>query len=278
MSNTQTHGLSFRNRRKASLIVTSVALAITYAIATLLDGRLSHASFFTGGCVLGCLFVLVLLGVRKRLPVLPLGSAATWTQIHIYVGVFAVGVYVMHVPAIIAKGTFECGLSLAFLAVSISGVYGVWASRTLPKRLTAVEGQHRFDRVAWHRTQIANTAQTLLADLHDASGMRVLGSFYKSYLNPFFGSSPSLAYVCFPSGTRKRRLLSGLKELDRYLEDDSRQAAGRFAALVRRRDDLDYQFALQLRLRLWVVFHSILSIALVAAAIVHAVLAWRYAN
>lgn len=270
--------LTFRNRRKLSLIVTAVALAITYAIAEVFDGRLAHASFFTGGVLMACLLLLVMLGVRKRLPVLPLGSASTWLQIHLYVGVFSVGVYVMHVPAIVADGIFESGLSIAFLAVSVSGVYGIWASRTLPQRLTAVEGQHRFDRVGWHRAQIAAAAKSLIADLHDASGMRVLGSFYERYLDPFFGSSPSLAYVCFPTGTRKRRLLSGLKELDRYLEDDSRQTAGRFAALVRRRDDLDYQFALQLRLRWWVVIHSVMSIALVAGAIVHGVLAWRFVN
>lgn len=267
--------LNFRNRRKLSLVVTSVAIAITYAMATYLDGRLAHASYFTGGVLLACLLLLVLFGVRRRLPVLAVGNAATWLQIHLYVGVFSVGVYAMHVPVIVADGIFESGLSIAFLAVSVSGAYGIWASRTLPKRLTAVDGQHRFDRVGWHRTQIAATAQSLLDDLHEASGMRVLGSFYKKYLDPFFVSSPSMAYVCFPTGIRKRRLLSGLKELDRYLEDDSRQTAGRFAALVRRRDDLDYQFALQLRLRLWVVIHSVMSIALIAGAIVHTVIVFR---
>jgi len=108
--------------------------------------------------------------------------------------------------------------------------------------------------------------------------MRVLGSFYRNYLNPFFSSRPSLAYVLMPSGVRRRRLLSGLKELDRYLESDGRNTAGRFAALVRSRDDLDYQYALQLRLRLWLVIHCVFSVALIVGGIVHAVIAWRFAG
>ena len=75
---------------------------------------------------------------------------------------------------------------------------------------------------------------------------------------------------------RRRRLLNGLKELDRYLENDGKQTAGQFAALVRRRDDLDYQFAIQLRLRLWLVIHGIFSIALLAGAITHAALVFRF--
>ena len=80
-----------------------------------------------------------------------------------------------------------------------------------------------------------------------------------------------------PTGGRRRKLLSGLRDLDRYLETDDREASGRFAALVRRRDDLDYQFALQLRLRLWVVVHSIFSLALVVGGIIHAFMAFRFA-
>lgn len=269
--------ISFRHRRRLSIVVTLAAIAVVWLVAWIEEGRLAHASFFTGGTVLGSLLLLALLGVRRRIPVLPLGSVSMWTQIHIYTGVFAMGAYLIHVPAIIAGGIFECGLSIVFLLVSLSGVYGVYASRTLPRRLTAVEGQHRFDRVAWHRNQIADAAKGLLDQLSEQSGMRVLGSFYTNYLNPFFNARPSLAYVILPSGVRRRRLLSGLKELDRYLETDSRSTAGQLAALVRRRDDLDYQFALQLRLRIWVVVHSVFSVVLIACAVVHAVLAFRFA-
>jgi len=70
-------------------------------------------------------------------------------------------------------------------------------------------------------------------------------------------------------------LLSDLKELERYLENDDRSTADQFAALVRRRDDLDYQFALQLRLRLWVTFHSILTVALVVGGLAQTFTAFR---
>lgn len=268
--------LSFRKRRLISLLVTALAILVTAVIAGIQEGRLAHASLFTGATVLGALVLLVLLGVRRRIPVFRVGSVSAWTQVHIYTGLFAAGVYVLHVPTLIAGGVFETGLSIVFLLVTASGLYGVYASRTLPRRLTAVEGQHRFDRVAWHRDQIATSARGLVDELNEPAGVQVLSGFYATYLNPFFNAGPSLAYVMVPGGARRRRLLSGLKELDRYLQSDGRSTAGSLAALVRRRDDLDYQFALQLRLRVWLVVHGAFSVVLVAGSIVHAVVALRF--
>jgi hypothetical protein len=268
--------ISFRRRRQIGLLVTGIAAGLITLLAWLERARLGHASVLTGCTLLAAVMLLALLGVRRRIPVLPLWSVSIWTQIHIYTGLFALAVYLLHVPAIVANGFLEGGLSLVFLAVSASGLYGLYASRTLPQRLTAVQGQHRFDRVAWHRVQIADAARLQLGALGDPSATGVLSGFYQSYLEPFFSERPSLAYVIAPSGVRRQRLLAGLKELDRYLGEESRIAAGHLAALVRRRDDLDYQYALQLRLRVWVLVHSLLSVVLVCGAIVHALLAYRF--
>ncbi|MFG0261120.1 MAG: hypothetical protein ACF788_01855 [Novipirellula sp. JB048] len=270
--------IRFRTRRWIGLTVTAVAGATVFLIQRWQHDRLGHASHFTGFTLLATLALLMLLGVRRRLPVLPLGNVSTWTQIHLYSGLFATAVYVAHVPALIASGRFEGLLSILFLSVSASGFYGLYASRTLPRRLSAVQGEYRYDQIPWHRHEIAKAARGLLDGASDASAMMVLSTFHRKYLHPFFESTPTLAYVVAPNGHRRRRLLSGLKELDRYLEDQSRATAGQFAALVRRRDDLDYQYALQLRLRLWVVLHSLLSLLLLAAAILHTAVVLRFTS
>ncbi|QDT10553.1 hypothetical protein [Planctomycetes bacterium K23_9] len=268
--------LSFRNRRVVSLIATACALLIVWACAWLQDARLGSASHFTGFTLLAALFLLIMLGMRRRLPVLPLGSMSSWTQVHLYTGIFSSGVFLMHVPAVIGGGTFEFALSLLFWVVSLSGFYGVYVSRTVPRRLTAVAGQHRFDQVSNTRHRIGQTAEAVLHETKDSAAGKVLEAFYDDYLQSFFAKPPSLAYVLVPTGNRRRRLLGDIKDLDRYLEPDSRETAGRFAALIRRRDDLDYQYALQFRLRAWIAVHATFSIVLTAAAIVHAVIAIRF--
>lgn len=271
-------GPRLKTRRIAAISITLILIFVFWLIHVWETSRLGAPALFTGFTLLACLVLLMLLGVRRRLPFWPLGNVSTWTQIHLYTGAFTTAIYVMHVPRLIADGHFESFLSIVFLMVTASGFYGLYASRTFPRKLTAVEGQHRFDGIDWGRDQIAGVAKETYDQIPNSPAKQVLESFYQKALSPFFATRPSLAYVIAPSGHRRRRLLGDLKALDRYLEADGRRAAGQFAALVRRRDDLDYQFALQLRLRCWVVFHSLLSLVLIAAAFVHAAVAFRFAG
>jgi hypothetical protein len=194
---------------------------------------------------------------------------SSWTQCHLYVGLFAFGVYCLHVPMLLGSGTFEFGLSVLFLSVSGSGVYGIYASRSVPKKLSVIEHSHRFDQVSQHREQIARQASELSAQLNRPTGMDVLAKYYSTNLNSYFSRKPSLTYVMTPTHARRQRLLDGLGELDRFLETEGRAVASRLATLVRRRDDLDFEFAMRLRLRLWLVVHGLLSVALLVAVVMH---------
>jgi hypothetical protein len=269
---------NLKTRRVMAVALTLSLIAVFFWIHTWETTRRGAPTLVSGLTLLTCLILLMLLGVRRRLPFWPLGSVSTWTQIHLYMGAFTTAIYLLHVPVLIASGRFESFLSIVFLMVTASGFYGLYVSRTLPKKMTAVQGQHRFDRLQWDRNQIASVADQTYRELSEPTAKQVLEEFYQNALSPFFISRPSLAYVIAPNGNRRRRLLGGLKELDRYLERDGRRAAGQFAALVQHRDDLDYQFALQLRLRGWVVFHSLLSLVLLAASLVHAAIALRFAG
>ena len=101
----------------------------------------------------------------------------------------------------------------------------------------------------------------------------VLQAFFDRSLQPYFASSMSPRYLLNPSSTRRRRLLGALNELDRYLDSSVLTVSKRLAALIRHRDDLDYQHAMQFRLRGWVVFHAGLSLVLLVWSFVHAFIA-----
>ncbi len=269
--------LSIRQRRVVALVVVISALMVWLAGAHWIDTTLGRPEVYSGATLLACLVGLMAIGMRKRLVVLPLWSVSTWVQVHIYTGLFACIVFAFHVPAIVANGVFEGGLSIMFLVVAASGVYGVFLSRTVPKRLTALSSQPRFDRIQWHRNQLAVAASDIIGELADTPDRSVVVSFFDQSLQPYFASSLSTRYLLFPSTSYRRKLLAELMELDRYLNSEVQLAAKRLAALIRHRDDLDYQNALQFRLRAWVVIHGSLSVLLIVWSLVHAYLAiWMH--
>lgn len=265
--------MSLRLRRLAAAAVTVVATGLFWLVHQRIGSGLGHGSVYSGATLLSSVLLLALIGVRKRLVMLPLWSLSCWLQIHIYTGLFACAVFLLHVPRIIASGWFEGGLSWLFLVVSISGFYGLVASRLIPKRLTAMSVQPRYDRIAWHRQQFSLLAGDVYDQLDGGSDARVLSEFYARVLQPFFAGAMTRGFLLRPSLARRRHLLAELGDLRRYLSGDTLAAADRLAALVRQRDELDYHHALQFRLRAWVAVHAALSCVLVVWSLVHAALA-----
>lgn len=272
---------SFRRRRVVALMIVGLSLGVMANLVSMIDAMLLHRGVMTGWTLMAGLLMLTAIGLRRRIPGLPIGTMSTWTQVHIYTGLFTIGIFAMHTPMlmrgeIIASGYFEGSLSVLFWLVSGSGVYGLIASRRLPSRLSSVGEQIRFDQIVWRREQIADRAFNEIEDLKSSDSVSVLGEFHERYLCRYFQKRPSILYLLVPNSVRRRRTIAGLVELNRYLDSEGQAVSGRLAGLVRKRDDLDYQYALQFRLRTWVWVHATASIALVVMAIIHGILALRF--
>src|SRR5690606_25077234 len=91
-------------------------------------------------------------------------------------------------------------------------------------------------------------------------------------LRPYFSSNVAFSFIVVPNSMRRQRMLLGLREMDRYLCDKTRSVAGQLAALIRKRDELDFHYAMQLRLRVWVAWHAALSLVLLGWCLTHVAL------
>jgi hypothetical protein len=267
------------SRRTLAFVFTQAAILVAYWLYQTIGDRLGRTSSYTGATLFACLFALTLLGVRKRLPIAKYGSVATWTQVHLYMGLFSIAVYAMHVPRLIANGWFESVLSLLFLTVAASGLYGIYASRALPRRITSLGDEVQFDRFHFYRDKIAEAASVLVAQaqsLQSSSNDAVMLNFYQSHVQSFFQNKPRRWRLLWDQSSTRVRLMQQIRQLDRYLSPDERMLGGSLSALIRRRDELDSQWALQSRLRLWVVVHLLITMALIVASIAHVAVVLRY--
>ena len=260
---------SFKTRRTLAITITTIVSAVWLVGDFWIRATLGHSAVYTGATLLACVLLLTAIGVRKRLPMLNLLTVRTWLQIHIYLGLFACLAYVVHVPMLVARGPLECALSFVFLFTAASGLYGLYQSRTVPRRLTNLNVQPRYDRIAWHRAHLAQAAEQTIAGLPHSAAADLLRDFYSRRLAPYFESRISLFYRIHPTGMRRRRLLGAISDLERYLDPQTIPTAQRLAGLARQCDDLNFHHALQFRLRAWLVFHATISMGLVVLAIVH---------
>lgn len=269
--------ISFSKRRKKHTLITVGVVASMAVLVWLLRSYLLNSSFFTGYVFIGCLFFLTALGMRKRLSFLPkFGSASFWMQVHIYVGLATFAIFGMHVHWRIPDGGLEIFLSVLYLLVAFSGVYGLYATRVLPKRLTAIDEEIIYERIPAFRQQLANQARDIVLEACETS--EVLAKFYANRLIYFFERPRSLAYRVSPSGSRRRQLVGEIEALDRFLAEDQRAASRKLVGLVRQKDDLDFHRAIQGRLKIWLFVHIGVTYSLLIVATVHGVMAHAFSG
>lgn len=264
---------SFASRRLRNATLTIVAATTFLGYVSWSTVRLGRPDFGTGYILLACVAFLALYNLRKKLPVLPWTSSAAWLQAHIYVGLGSVAVFGTHVRWQLPDGKLETTLAIIYTATCLSGLLGLYWTRTIPPQLTRASAEFIYERIPALRTQVQERAEELVLDTVHATGRDTLGNFFAEQLQGYLERPRGLDYWIHPSSKVRRRLLAELTEVTRYLSEPERKASEKLFALIRRRDDLDFHAAMQWRLRAWLFVHIGLTYPLVTLAVLHGWLA-----
>jgi hypothetical protein len=262
----------FSQRRIFALLLT---LAAALALASILSSQrllLYPTSVITGWLLGGIVAVLVCYNIRKKLPIVPLGKSATWLQIHIYLGVFSIFVFLLHCNARLPRGPFNMMLFSAYAGAALSGIIGLVLTRLLPMRLTLREREVVFERIPFLRRRLQERCEQLILNTTSESDAGTLAGFYTGTLAPFLtGPRNFWRHLFQPTGTR-HRVLFELSELDRYLDDAEKKVAAELTEIIAAKDDLDAHYALQATLKTWLFVHIPLSWSLVLLGAMHVVI------
>ncbi|MEM9412690.1 MAG: hypothetical protein AAGA30_16375 [Planctomycetota bacterium] len=213
------------------MALTSMACVVLVFFLIQLDRNLRNSSYVSGYILLGSIVFLTAFNMRKRLTFLPsIGSAALWMQLHIYVGLSTFVVFGFHISWRIPNGHLEGFLACLYMIVALSGVYGLIITRLIPKRLTSIGEEVIFERIPSLRRQMASDVRLLA--MGGVGQSNVIPKFYLNRLLPFFERPRGFGSLCLPSGRRKRRLLTELNDLQRYLSDEQRQVSSHLSTYI----------------------------------------------
>ena len=267
--------MGLRTRRIFSIVFTAAALLTAWEGNRWLDDHLERSDFYTGYILVVAVGMLFLLSIRKKLLVLNLGPVSGWLQAHQYIGVFALGIFVMHCGWPI-YGIMETILASTFLFISGSGLITWYLNRTIPKKLRVAGKAHILEETPAIRNQLAQRAYAVAITAAGRAESASLAEHYGNQLVAFFQQPRSLAYLLVPTGRIRRSHLDSLERLDRYLGPNGRTARQEMSQLVQEKDDLDFQEAMQKRLRIWKSLHTTMLWLFAILVAIHVVLAHRF--
>jgi len=267
--NTPYLGSIFRRRLTHSLLFLLVLGTLTAFY--LYQEHMGHRTQFSSGYLLaGAVVFLSCFGLRKKLNVVRfLGTGTFWLHLHVYVGFGCSLFYFVHAGLKVPAGILDFIFSLFFFSVCISGMWGLYATRSYPKKLTATRREYVYEQIPVYRAEVLNQAETLV--LAQGNQNESLTEYFAGRLLPFFSLPRGIWFQLWPSGRLKRELLSELRNLDRYLAPEARSVAMKLGRLIQEKDDIDFHQALQGQLKGWLFFHIAMTYSLLILMIVHVV-------
>ena len=237
---------------------------------------LNDEQYFSGWALLALILILTLYSFRKKISVLPIGSATSWLQFHIYLGILAGLLFVIHIDWNIPNGGLEILLAIMFVGLFLSGLLGYYLDRQLPPLLARRGEEVIFERIPSFVAMLRKEAESLSINCATQTGSPTLSEFYIAHLAPFFAKPNKLFSHLRGSNREFSDTLKELDNMDRYLNDEERKFASQLRDLAQKKDELDYQYALQATLKGWLFVHVPLTYGTVLLMVLHAILAYAF--
>jgi hypothetical protein len=268
----------FAKRRLRNAAILAAAIALCLGGFVIARTALRPTAIHSGLLFILLLFALSFLNGRKKLPFLPLWKASTWVQIHIYAGLFSVVLFFVHTGFRIPNGTLETILTILFGVVSLSGFFGLFISRWLPPRVTSSGESLVYERIPAYRHQLRNSVEKRVVEAERQSGSSAIGDFYLEVLAPYFQHDHGVAILLGDPRRFEHRLIRRIDEFSRYLDAGELETIGEIRELIDRKRNLDFQYAAQRVLKLWLFIHIPFTYSLLIIAVVHGWIALSYAG
>lgn len=269
---------AFAKRRVRNASIAVVLVLAATAFGAMYETAVNQNGFLTGWILLILVLGLALYNVRKRVTTLPIGAAAGWVQVHVYAGLIALFVFFLHIEWRLPDGWFEGLFAVVFLLVALSGVVGTVMNRLLPRRLTRRGEEIMFERIEGYMCQLRDEAESIVLECCADTGSTVVRAFYFERLAPFLAGPRNRFGHLFASNSELFTLLNEMQSLERYLGPKDREYLDNLRVITQRKDDLDFHYALQGALKLWLFVHVPLTVALLIGLALHVVLVYAFSG
>jgi len=260
---------TFARRRRSALILTLLSAALLVVFLWAYKQRLASSAFVSGWILFAIMLVLTAYNLRKKVPFLPLMKSSTWLQIHLYLGLITIVLFLAHVGLRVPNGGLEVTIAALYVIVAGTGLLGLFITRSFPKRLSVRGEEVLFERMPIYRRTLSDRAEKLVLDAVAETNTTTIADYYKLRLAGFFAGFRNYWHHLVESHRPRHTFATEFSDLDRYLSDRERQIVGELSQIVYVKDDLDYQHALQKTLKGWLFVHIAATYSLLVFVVAH---------
>lgn len=261
-----------------SLLAASLFFAVLFFLNDAYSIALRDAQYFNGWALAALIAAMLSLTVRKKVVILPFGRAKYWLQLHYYLGLVTIAVFLLHTDFQLPDAPVEWLLWIFFALVALSGLFGGLASKMVPRRLEGHGDRILFENIPLQRARLASRAEALAMDSLQGGVSRSLAELYVKRLHRYFSAPRNVWAHLKLSELPLTRIQGELESVQRYLDDTGKTRLEEMKSLVRAKNNLDFQYANGGVLKFWLFLHVPQTYAMIIFIIAHVVIAYGFSS
>ena len=261
------------------LVIWLVALGLFAAVAIPAEQAIRHLgdpAVASGYWLLGVMLFLALFNSRKRVPMIPLLRAKWWTTMHTVGGILALGVFWLHTRTLWPTGPYEQALAVLFYLLTLSGALGWIVVRTAPSRLTQTAVEVIYERIPDELALFRERAEAVVMKCTTESNADTLARIYAETFDWFFRRPRFLLHHLVGSRKGTAWIFQQVNTAKRYLNQTEQDYLNEILNLASIKNRIDYHYAVQGMIKIWLLFHVPLATALLCLSLWHLILIHVY--
>ncbi len=273
----------------AFVVISLVSIFIYRAYSV----SLFRSQYISGWALFLSVLFLALYNLRKKLSFIPLGTSSAWLQIHLLVGWLTIVFFLLHIEFRVPNGFLDVILSLFYVLVAGSGIFGLWISRGFAPRLTrfgseshgSLETDRRkigeeviFERIPQLSRSLGEEARALALRSVGEAKSTTISDYYADRLMPYFQKPRNFWLHLIESSRPLQVMLNEIHVLRRYLNEKEQEIFDELADFIQQKNELDYQYAHQAMLKRWLFFHIPFTYAMLIFALLHLIVVYAFSG
>jgi hypothetical protein len=247
---------------------------------------LRHARYLDGWLLAGGMSVQLFFHIAIKTAGLSPKSAVRWRKLHVFLGYVLIAVFVAHSDFSLPDTCFEWALWAAFVAVALSGIFGVYLAWSLQARRRVDEGI-TYERIPARCAELAQEVHAAVARTDPAAAAIALPApaydawimdLYTVHLRSFFQGPRNFSAHLIGSRRPLGRLTDEIDNLSRFVDQRGREKLVAIRSLVIEKDHLDFARVYLWLSKGWLFVHVPASYALVVLMVLHVLVVYAFSS
>jgi hypothetical protein len=267
------------------LLLAALAAALLWSVS-IYAGALRDPRYFDGWLLAAGMGLQLGFHIAIKTNALSPKTAARWKAVHIFLGYVLIAAFVSHSDFSLPDTAFEWALSLCFMLVTLSGVFGSYLAWVLRSKRGNDE-RITLERIASRQAELqreveavvamkdpAAAAMPLPAQPHDAW----IDDLYAKHLYDFFSGPRHAGLHLIGSQRHLKQLTEEIEHLARYGDRHTQTKLAALHVLVIEKDRLDFANVHLKLTKAWLFIHVPVTYALFVLALLHVVVVYAFSS